>query len=167
MGMRVCAWPRVSVSPDQDWCQGPAPRASVPAASCIMISAGAPWSTTTPTSGATKANTFPTTRNDDIYVCRNPKFPETYTEQSSCQWKITKIAPEICFIRFSKKLFFSPLVFFCLPRFDFDVMSIAAPDSTTSGSIGQCTTDYFQVDLIYHIILYLVTTNSNFLGNQC
>lgn len=39
------------------------------------------------------------------YVCRNPKFPETYTEQSSCQWKITKISTEICFIRFSKKNF--------------------------------------------------------------
>ena len=26
-------------------------------------------------------------------------------------------------------------------------MRIAAPDSTTSGSIGQCTTDYFQVEL--------------------
>ena len=33
-------------------------------------------------------------------LSRNPKFPETYSEQSSCQWKITKISPEICFIRF-------------------------------------------------------------------
>ena len=45
-----------------------------------------------------------------MYVRRNPKFPETYAEQSSCQWKITKISTEICFIRFSKKLLFSLLV---------------------------------------------------------
>ena len=34
----------------------------------------------------------------------------------------------------------------CLLRFDFATLTVAAPDSTTSGKIGQCTTDYFQVE---------------------
>ena len=33
-----------------------------------------------------------------------------------------------------------------MPRFDFATLTVAAPDSTTSGKIGQCTTDYFQVE---------------------
>ena len=30
-------------------------------------------------------------------------------------------------------------------RFDFDELTTAAPDSTTTASLGKCTTDYFQV----------------------
>ena len=96
LGMLVCVWPLESVSQDQAWCLAPVPRASVPAASCTMTCAGAAWSTTTPTSGATTSTWL-----QKILSCRNPKFPETFTEQSSCQWKITKISSNICLIRFS------------------------------------------------------------------
>jgi len=57
----------------------------------------------------------------------NPGYSDYYTTSGTCEWTVTKSRTDICFI-----------------RFDFDELTTAAPDSTTTASLGKCTTDYFQ-----------------------
>lgn len=57
----------------------------------------------------------------------NPGYSSGYTTAGTCSWTFPKIRTDICLI-----------------RLDFDKLTVAAPDSTTSTAIGQCTTDYFQ-----------------------
>jgi len=57
----------------------------------------------------------------------NPGYSSGYTTAGTCTWSIPKSMANICFI-----------------RLDFDKLTVAAPDSTTSNAVGQCTTDYFE-----------------------